>query len=218
MSDRTALYRHWDIDGNLLYVGISLSAVHRLSQHKRASHWHDDIANMTIEWFDTRRAALEAERDAIRMERPRYNKTYNAANDNQPEPISVTVDGWTVYVVRNMKTGAFEGVFWASNLAELWDIVDEDFDPSGFEFAELQYAGGLTAGSAAGAKIQQTDDDIPLEGYRPIPWRRFNATELFENELRDQDGLDWTPFCAADEQYGLIARVFSEHAVAAKAA
>lgn len=61
MSDRTALYRHWDADGKLLYVGVSLSAVTRLGQHRRDAGWADEIASVTIEYFATREAALKAE-------------------------------------------------------------------------------------------------------------------------------------------------------------
>jgi hypothetical protein len=68
----TALYRHFDSDGRLLYVGISLSAIIRLAEH-RASPWFDDIARVEIERHPTRKAALAAERKAIRDERPLHN-------------------------------------------------------------------------------------------------------------------------------------------------
>src|SRR5438067_656371 len=38
----TQLYRHFDADGTLLYVGISLSALQRLRGH-RAAEWIDRI-------------------------------------------------------------------------------------------------------------------------------------------------------------------------------
>ena len=67
------LYRHYDAKGALLYVGISLSALARLGQHKQCSHWFDQIAAITIEHFATRADALLAESEAIRKERPLYN-------------------------------------------------------------------------------------------------------------------------------------------------
>jgi hypothetical protein len=67
------LYRHYDADERLLYVGISLHAVYRLSQH-RASPWFDQIADIRVEKHETRQAALEAEAEAIRTEGPIYNK------------------------------------------------------------------------------------------------------------------------------------------------
>lgn len=69
----TALYRHWDQEGKLLYVGVSLSPTYRLSQHKDASPWFGRIANITVEWFETRLVALEAERLAIKAEAPEFN-------------------------------------------------------------------------------------------------------------------------------------------------
>lgn len=77
MSDRqqqaTHLYRHFDARGNLLYVGISLSAVSRLGEHKAVSHWFDEIATVTVQPYPTREAALEAERLAIANENPAHN-------------------------------------------------------------------------------------------------------------------------------------------------
>ena len=43
-----ALYRHFDGTGRLLYVGISLSVIVRLSGHKR-SPWFGDIARVEID-------------------------------------------------------------------------------------------------------------------------------------------------------------------------
>jgi hypothetical protein len=69
----THLYRHFDAEGVLLYVGISLSAVQRLASHASASHWFDRIATVTIETYPTRDDALEAERNAIITELPLFN-------------------------------------------------------------------------------------------------------------------------------------------------
>lgn len=76
----TALYRHFSADGNLLYAGISLSPLYRLSQHG-ASKWFHDIAHVSIEWFDDRDAALKAERLAIASERPLHNTQHNSRSE-----------------------------------------------------------------------------------------------------------------------------------------
>lgn len=68
------VYRHFDKQGNLLYVGCSLSAVHRLSQHSQVSPWFTEIAKIDVEKFNSRDAALAAERQAIQTEKPKYNK------------------------------------------------------------------------------------------------------------------------------------------------
>lgn len=68
------LYRHFDSEGRLLYVGISLSAVERLKQHVARSGWASDIASITVETHPDREAAMKAERAAVERERPLYNK------------------------------------------------------------------------------------------------------------------------------------------------
>ena|GEM_PF-2337736 len=73
MSDRTALYRYFDADGKLLYVGISLSPVARQAQHRNTSSWYSRIASMTVQWFDTRSEACESEKAAIATEKPERN-------------------------------------------------------------------------------------------------------------------------------------------------
>lgn len=67
------LYRHFDSEGALLYVGISHSALRRLIQHHHRSEWFASIVNVTIERFATREAALAAEILTIRNEKPRHN-------------------------------------------------------------------------------------------------------------------------------------------------
>lgn len=69
----TDLYRHFANDGKLLYVGISLSTIARLSQHREASGWYCEISSISIEKFKSREEAIEAEKIAIKAERPKYN-------------------------------------------------------------------------------------------------------------------------------------------------
>lgn len=67
------LYRHFNRDGDLLYVGVSLSAIQRLGQHAEHSHWYSSISRVEIENFETREEVLAAERRAIIEENPRHN-------------------------------------------------------------------------------------------------------------------------------------------------
>lgn len=67
------LYRHYDKEGTLLYVGISLNSVARLRKHREEAHWFDDITRIEIERFESKEMAREAEKDAIAEERPLFN-------------------------------------------------------------------------------------------------------------------------------------------------
>lgn len=72
-----ALYRFFDRTDVLLYVGTTAHLSARIAQHKRDKPWWVDVRNITIEYFDTRSAALSAETKAIRTEGPLYNTTHN---------------------------------------------------------------------------------------------------------------------------------------------
>ena len=69
-----ALYRLFDREGRLLYVGIAFVPEWRLERHNRRP-WGDDINSWTVEWFPTRDAARLAEKVAIRDEVPIHNKS-----------------------------------------------------------------------------------------------------------------------------------------------
>jgi predicted GIY-YIG superfamily endonuclease len=72
------LYRFYNNDNELLYIGISLSAAQRASQHKKTQGWWRLVARMDVEHLDCSRSEIEAiERDAIKRERPRFNIVHN---------------------------------------------------------------------------------------------------------------------------------------------
>ena len=65
MRAMTALYRYFDADELLLYVGISKQPINRLGQHRQDKSWWEQISTVRIERYRTRAEALDAERDAI---------------------------------------------------------------------------------------------------------------------------------------------------------
>lgn len=84
MNDTTALYRYFDSNGNLLYVGISVSAVRRLEQHQNTAPWFKNLGSIKVENYHSREAALQAEKNAIITERPKFNKIHNQGRNEQP--------------------------------------------------------------------------------------------------------------------------------------
>ncbi len=75
--DETALYRCFNNQDELLYIGISYSATNRISQHKTRSMWAKYVVAIHIEHFGSRAKALIAEGIAIRAEYPKFNKQQN---------------------------------------------------------------------------------------------------------------------------------------------
>ncbi|MFD1277406.1 hypothetical protein [Streptomyces kaempferi] len=76
--ERTALYRFFDPDGTLLYVGITNSPSARFSQHARdaALTWWPAAASSETSWYTNRLEAALAEVRAIREEKPLHNKRH----------------------------------------------------------------------------------------------------------------------------------------------
>jgi hypothetical protein len=83
---KTSLYRHFDADGRLLYVGVALSATYRLSQHRLDSHWFHSIARVDLEHHRSRAHALYAEAIAIREEKPLHNRMRPIPSDPDALP------------------------------------------------------------------------------------------------------------------------------------
>lgn len=73
------LYRHYDAEGALLYIGISSSLAHRIEAHRRASDWFPLVVSISVQHFDTREALEEAERAAIVAEKPPHNRRVDGA-------------------------------------------------------------------------------------------------------------------------------------------
>ena len=67
------LYRFYDKDKRLLYVGISVRGPRRWREHASDKVWYSDVATATMEHFPTTVEALKAEEAAIKTEAPAYN-------------------------------------------------------------------------------------------------------------------------------------------------
>lgn len=68
------LYRCYDSDGSLLYVGITSEGVRRFRRHGNKRDWWSEVAEIKIDHHPTRQAAMVAERDAIWKLSPQHNR------------------------------------------------------------------------------------------------------------------------------------------------
>jgi hypothetical protein len=74
-SRQCALYRHFDADGVLLYVGISYDPyVRYTSGHEVFSAWSRFSSEFRVEWLPDREEARAAEVQAIKEEKPLFNQ------------------------------------------------------------------------------------------------------------------------------------------------
>lgn len=72
LSRRAAVYRLYDADDVLLYIGSAYDPEERCKAH-RSKPWWPDVARRTDEWRPGRGDAYGAEAQAIAEENPRHN-------------------------------------------------------------------------------------------------------------------------------------------------
>lgn len=84
MSDTHVLYRFFDADDTLLYIGITKNPVNRFKGHQYDKSWFKHVTRSTMEHFGSRAELMAAEIRAIRTERPKYNRAHALS---EPEPI-----------------------------------------------------------------------------------------------------------------------------------
>lgn len=69
-----ALYRLFDANNLLLYVGISDDPRARFRQHRADKDWWPEVATREIVWYPARDEAAKAEVQAIITEGPKHNR------------------------------------------------------------------------------------------------------------------------------------------------
>ena len=76
MARPVALYRHYDRQGRLLYVGITDNMTRRSKEHS-GNDWWKEVDDTRVQYLDTRPHAEALERVAIQFEKPLHNVALN---------------------------------------------------------------------------------------------------------------------------------------------
>lgn len=84
-----ALYRIFDADDELLYIGITNNPRSRMMDHVRTKGWARRIAYITFEHFSSRDELFATERQAVADEFPTFNVAHNRGDD-------ATDDTWEI--------------------------------------------------------------------------------------------------------------------------
>lgn len=92
-----ALYRFFDQDDALLYIGVTVDPAQRFKQHRGEKPWWTDVSRITVEHYPDRASVEQAERDAIAAERPRWNVVHN--NGLPPTPARPAATASTSLIV-----------------------------------------------------------------------------------------------------------------------
>ena len=73
-TGRYILYRFFDSQGDLLYVGQTCNLNQRIDNHRLSKPWWHEVADCRVEFLSDQCALDEAERRAVVTESPRHNK------------------------------------------------------------------------------------------------------------------------------------------------
>jgi len=93
--NRPAVYRCYDADGVLLYVGRTTNVKRRMNDHRtrkggEVAAWWRYLARVSIKLFPTLEAASEAESLAIETEAPRFNLRHRFHSiESEPARVSL---------------------------------------------------------------------------------------------------------------------------------
>jgi hypothetical protein len=77
MSTPTSVYRYYDGDGALVYVGITARGVQRQNEHNAHAEWWPFVVRQEVEHYPSRDDAAARERELIQRFGPPFNKQHN---------------------------------------------------------------------------------------------------------------------------------------------
>lgn len=147
---RTALYRLYDANGQLLYVGITDDPDDRWSRHAASKSWWPLVDRKDLTWLHgTWAEALQVEAEAIRAERPVFNGRHN-----YPEA-PFFADEWPKIGGRRGKAQALADLMRAEIRSGRW--------ATGMRIptrGQLAAATGISKSAAAGAYRMLQDEDL----------------------------------------------------------
>lgn len=85
------VYRFYDANLVLLYVGYSQNPKGRFDAHMYSTKWSSEIKSVFIEIFDDQKSALSHEITSIEQLIPKYNKVHN----HQSEEVDLDMENLT---------------------------------------------------------------------------------------------------------------------------
>ena len=84
------LYRAYDSDGILLYIGQSISALTRTGHHAKYASWFRYCYSLTFQRYADKEVLAIAEKTAIEKEKPVFNVVHNIAVKNSVDMYTKT--------------------------------------------------------------------------------------------------------------------------------
>jgi hypothetical protein len=101
------VYRFFDADDQLLYLGITHNLDERWETHERIQPWWLDVVRREFTWYDTRAEAEHIERTATAAEKPRYDRSGNRPGAEVDQRISLEIDRAMDAVSMDIENGTY---------------------------------------------------------------------------------------------------------------
>jgi hypothetical protein len=164
MSERTAVYRMFDSDDALLYVGMTKNFGQRWQSEAKQMPWWPEVSRQTVEWHPSREDAGAAERKAIRDECPRYNVRGVPFRLRQSVPPSVPLIEWSdgdrATVIERIGELAFRADVPHAEFRLLvanWVTTGKADLPTGNDLSALAHSCGVSRASAYRYRAEATE-------------------------------------------------------------
>lgn len=93
---KTAVYRLYDSNGTLLYIGLGSDPKSRWQSHAKTKPWWPEVVEKTVEWHESFAEAAEAELDAIKNESPVHNKADRLWSGHGPARDVISPGSYTI--------------------------------------------------------------------------------------------------------------------------
>jgi predicted GIY-YIG superfamily endonuclease len=128
----TYVYEAYDSEGRLLYVGMTANLQGRVDAHAQNKPWWGEVVDLKVATFETKKAALAAERLAIETRHPRYNVTHSASHQPRVKRLIPKANPEATMYTVEAERGARGG--WVFQCAEFPGAISEsrrlaDFEP-----------------------------------------------------------------------------------------
>lgn len=117
---RTAVYRFFDADGQLLYLGITHDLEERWKAHERNQPWWLDVSRREFTWCESRADAELIEVTATAAERPRYDRSGRRATGGEwDDRLALETDRAMLAITEDIDNGTFPTWHILPNYGEL---------------------------------------------------------------------------------------------------
>lgn len=154
----TTLYRFFDSEGLLLYVGISDSPLARFAQHSADKAWWTDVHEIKLWHFAKRDDAQEAERALISFAAPPHN-----VNHIGPAPAVASLKGEAARVDHFIRTHLVQDLTSRIKGRDLYAAYLESLEAPSPAPASLRRFYAVLV--RHGARKSQTSGGVTFQGF-----------------------------------------------------